>query len=1039
MKMFTKLTWLMMVFVLISAIVAGQTQPDNRKSSDQNTGLNLSMSTPGTTELTAVHAMGEKGDSFDPYFNPYSSQIQQQSIGGTDDTKMWVIPSTGATSGNSRAPSNFWKYQRTKYLITPAEMAASGFPNSTIVNSIGFFINSAGTGTLTGTLKVWLLNTTDVTYTQGLTWDVIGYTMVSNNASFSVPISPAGLVYDEVFTGGSPFTYTGGGVYVAWEFESPAGTIGTVAVVHNCNVSLTNGLAGYRGTAQGTGLAYSNWRPATRFGTTAYNDIVEVTNIYTLEKVPTPNGTPTPVGIRVSNVSGSPVTFNLTLEVREATFSVLRYTATQAVTALAAYSSTTVNFTGWNPTLLENVNVKGFTSAIVGETWTLNNTRTIPANVNNDRYSYCYSNIPGSGYGYTYPSEGIFSAKYKMNGTGTIQGVDIFIYNHATVPGKTIFACVLNSAGTIVAQTSNYVIQTGDLGAYKNFPLATPVTFTNEDFYVGLGVTYLTGTATYYPLGIIAEDPPRGNTFYNFAITGGTPTALTGGWKYMIEAVLGAGITDDVATLSIDLGEVVTLGTFNPKAIVINNGTNTQTFNVNMTINPGGYTSTKTVTSLLPGGTFQVTFDPWTNALGNYTVNVCTQLPGDLDPSNDCKSQAVKVLDLNKIVYGYNAFPGTGTDPEGPMTFNLSNPGNLTSLADQSALSFIAGSTWANGVWYGSVYNTVTPYDFITIDPVTGARTVIGDLGVNLNGMSFNPANGIMYGVGFDNVSNSKLYTVNMATGAATLVGDCGANLLINLAINSAGNGYAVDINTDVLGSVNLATGAFTPIGSIGFNAQYAQDMEFDRDNGNLFMAAYGSSGQLRYVDVATGNTYLIGDFEGGGEVTGFAIPYISGYDVSGTLTYNGDPLKPMDNVIINLMQGASLVDTDVTGINGTFLFTNIPNGVYNYSASTIKPAGQSNGATTVGDISLVIDHVLGTPLIGIQFTAADVDISLGVDVGDIGLMIDNILGTVIPWAAADWLFENPVINVSGADVIVNFKSLCSGDPDGDYPPPPGK
>ncbi|MDZ7624297.1 MAG: CARDB domain-containing protein [Ignavibacteriaceae bacterium] len=78
-----------------------------------------------------------------------------------------------------------------------------------------------------------------------------------------------------------------------------------------------------------------------------------------------------------------------------------------------------------------------------------------------------------------------------------------------------------------------------------------------------------------------------------------------------------------------------------PQATVKNFGANTNTFNVQMTI--GGYTSTKTVTSLAPGATQQVTFDNWNATLGTYNVNVCTQLGTDQNTANDCLSKVVNV------------------------------------------------------------------------------------------------------------------------------------------------------------------------------------------------------------------------------------------------------------------------------------------------------------------------------------------------------------------------------------------------------------
>lgn len=99
----------------------------------------------------------------------------------------------------------------------------------------------------------------------------------------------------------------------------------------------------------------------------------------------------------------------------------------------------------------------------------------------------------------------------------------------------------------------------------------------------------------------------------------------------------------DVGTFSVDMNINNIPGTVSPKATVKNYGSVAQTFPVQMTIT-GGYTSTKTVTSLAPGATTQVTFDDWTAALGSYTVNVCTQLTGDVDASNDCKSKDIGVF-----------------------------------------------------------------------------------------------------------------------------------------------------------------------------------------------------------------------------------------------------------------------------------------------------------------------------------------------------------------------------------------------------------
>jgi hypothetical protein len=343
---------------------------------------------------------------------------------------------------------------------------------------------------------------------------------------------------------------------------------------------------------------------------------------------------------------------------------------------------------------------------------------------------------------------------------------------------------------------------------------------------------------------------------------------------YVDDVCISVPLLHDAKTLSIDdVPEVTAPGTIiTPKATIKNIGTTSpETFNVTMTAT-GGYTSTVYGVTLNAGAQTQVTFADWTPALGYYTAEVCTQLTSDLDPANDCKSHFVKIFTVpSKQVYGYTAYTGpTGTNPAGPTTFALSSPGVLSSLSDQSTLNFVAGGTWANGIWYGNVYTDNT---LITIDPVTGARTVIGDIGVGLNGLSYNLSDGIMYGV-----DATSLYTINLTTGLGTLVGSNTGIEMVNLAINAAGKAYSIDLINAVLGTVDLTTGLFTSIGSIGFSANYAQDMEFDRETGELYVAAQDyTSGWLAWANIATGNTLKIGDFEGGAEITGFAIPYTSG------------------------------------------------------------------------------------------------------------------------------------------------------------------
>ena len=449
----------------------------------------------------------------------------------TDAMSAWALPSTGGTSANGRIPRNTSaRYQREEYLITAAEMAACGFPSSTTIDAIGFTIATAGVGTQTGTLVIYLRNTTDATYTLGSTWTTAGFTTVSTNSTWTVPIAVG--TYSIPFVGGTSFTYTGGAVYVAWEFSNPAGTCPTTAaLVSYCNTNQASMCYGYQGTTSSTALSLTAYRPATLFTNNTLVDILNVTNIYTTEKDPTPFGIPTLVGVRVSNTSAASATFNLNLAIN----STPSYNSTQSSLTLAANTSATYSFTGWSPTGLGNVNAIATASAASGENYTANNTRTIPVTVNTNLFSYCNTNTLQNSYGFTYPGTGIWANKYHMTGTGVIPGANAWIWSGTpTSVGNTVYAVIMDNLGNIIAQSANVVLTTSNVNTNINFPFPTPPILTNADFYVGLAQT--AGTVQWYPMGCMTEVPARSNAFYTFAITGGTPAEFLADVKLMLEA-----------------------------------------------------------------------------------------------------------------------------------------------------------------------------------------------------------------------------------------------------------------------------------------------------------------------------------------------------------------------------------------------------------------------------------------------------------------------------------------------------------------------
>ena len=323
---------------------------------------------------------------------------------------------------------------------------------------------------------------------------------------------------------------------------------------------------------------------------------------------------------------------------------------------------------------------------------------------------------------------------------------------------------------------------------------------------------------------------------------------------------VGQAAAKDVGVSALNMGGFYQPGVVSPKATVKNFGSATQTFNVTLTI--GSYTSTKSVAALVSGATQEVTFDNWNATVGSYTAEACTQLAGDENPANNCKSMGITVAEGN-FVFAYNAYDPSGVLAEGPVTFDIVNPGGMSLLAPTSSAEFIAGATWANGTWYGCMYGG----GLYTIDTQTGAMVLVGP-SADLSGLAFDGTT--MYGA-----SVTDLYTVNMATGASTLIGPMGnaQGLMIGIACDAAGNLYGYDIGDDNFYSINKTTGAATIVGPLGYNFNYAQDMAYDKVNNVCYIAGYTTTGALFSVNVATGAATQLGLFPGGAEITGFAIP----------------------------------------------------------------------------------------------------------------------------------------------------------------------
>lgn len=346
---------------------------------------------------------------------------------------------------------------------------------------------------------------------------------------------------------------------------------------------------------------------------------------------------------------------------------------------------------------------------------------------------------------------------------------------------------------------------------------------------------------------------------------------------YIDEVSISSRPMHDVRTLSMDgIPSIIAVGsTITPKATVINSGANPETFDVTMTTT-AGYSSTVSGVSLASSAQAQITFTDWTPEYGNYSVQVCTQLAGDLDPGNDCMTQPVKSKPPTRI-YGYIFYSDTTSLPDGPAWFYDTDPQAITSLAESTNTNDIVAGTWANGAWYASEWwDDTYGGGWYTIDTATGIMTRLAELGRSFSGLAYDLTSEIMYGVDFNVITGyTDLFTIVPATGESTLLGSVlPGEQLPNLAADGSGYLYTIGLQSDHLFKIDPAGPTVTDVGACGINMNYYLDLEYDHSGNTLYASTYTDTRELYCVDMSTGTCTLVNAFMGKAEISGVAVPY---------------------------------------------------------------------------------------------------------------------------------------------------------------------
>ncbi|MEY2545915.1 MAG: hypothetical protein QOG48_1032 [Verrucomicrobiota bacterium] len=166
----------------------------------------------------------------------------------------------------------------------------------------------------------------------------------------------------------------------------------------------------------------------------------------------------------------------------------------------------------------------------------------------------------------------------------------------------------------------------------------------------------------------------------------------------------------------------------------------------------------------------------------------------------------------------------------------------------QETLYAATGSKGADGVLY-------------TVNPATSAFTavapiLVGISPIGITGLAFDPLNGVLYGITGLESSNfpRDLVTINPSTGAATVIGGLtgtfGAVGLSDIAFRADGTLFGFSPNN--LYTINLSSGALTNLGATGESTP-GGGLSFS-PGGTLFATAgLAASGTIDTLNTTTG------------------------------------------------------------------------------------------------------------------------------------------------------------------------------------------
>jgi hypothetical protein len=442
-----------------------------------------------------------------------------------------VSPGNTGLSGPTGTAANV--YFRAAQIILPTEYADADISNGDGIRSVSFTFNTLPTAAFSGRMQVYLQNSTDGSYLKNNVWNDIvnGMTLVFDD-TITIPVGAT--QFDMPVN--QNFVYSGGSMYMAFDWEQTS-TPNATGPTYRSNTAVTASIRRQaNATAPPPTLAGSSaFRLEVLWGVDRPADDLEVQQVFARGSNPEGFGYPEVIQVVVRNNGYLPASKTVDLNITGAN----TFTASLPV-VLNSAQSTTINFTGFTAA---NLGFNTVTASVPADDVPTNNSRTYIQETTTDRVGYADTSVTGlTGVGYNTGS-GLLLSRYVLNSARAVTDVRVRLSDNAPSVGNVVYGVVLDTAGTIVAQSAPFTIGAADLQTYVTFQLINPAVFNaNEPFFVGLAQTASAG-AGYFPAAVQGEDPTRADAYFTGALTGGAPSPIAN-FRFMVDAIIGSPCLD---------------------------------------------------------------------------------------------------------------------------------------------------------------------------------------------------------------------------------------------------------------------------------------------------------------------------------------------------------------------------------------------------------------------------------------------------------------------------------------------------------------